>query len=95
MLSIAKQIAGALEAAHEQGIVHRDLKRANVKVRHDGTVKALDSGLAKAMPAGAGSKEQDPAYELSQSPTITTPAMTQAGMILGTPGSRNAFRQPE
>ena len=46
-IAIARQIAGALEAAHEQGIVHRDLKPANVKLRPDGTVKLLDFGLAK------------------------------------------------
>ena len=48
-LPIARQIAEALEVAHEQGIIHRDLKPANIKLRSDGTVKVLDFGLAKAL----------------------------------------------
>ena len=53
-IAIARQIAEALEAAHERGVIHRDLKPANIKVCDDGTVKVLDFGLAKALdPASA------------------------------------------
>ena len=75
-LPIAKQIAEALEAAHEAGVIHRDLKPANIKVREDGTVKVLDFGLAKALDAA---QEGDP----NQSPTHIA-VDTEMGVIVGT-----------
>jgi serine/threonine protein kinase len=66
VLAIARQIADALEAAHERGIIHRDLKPANVKVRPDGTVKVLDFGLAKALEGR--SPQEAVNFGVSQSP---------------------------
>jgi len=81
-LPIARQIAEALEEAHENGIVHRDLKPANVKLTPDGKVKVLDFGLAKAY---AGESASGSGADLSQSPTLAHTG-TQAGVILGTAG---------
>ena len=83
-LPIARQIAEALEYAHERGIIHRDLKPANIKLTLDGQVKLLDFGLAKAL-------EPDMLMDdLQNSPTLTA-AATRVGMLLGTA----AYMSPE
>ncbi len=85
-LDVCRQVASGIEAAHEAGVVHRDLKPGNVMLRPDGTAKVLDLGLAK-----AGSAEgQGSGTDLSASPTITA-AGTAAGVILGTA----AYMSPE
>jgi Tol biopolymer transport system component len=83
-LPIARQIADALEYAHEHGVVHRDLKPANIKISRDDAVKILDFGLAKAIQGEAE------AADISNSPTITQIA-TEAGVVVGTA----AYMSPE
>ncbi len=83
-LAVARQIAEALECAHERGVMHRDLKPANIKVTPEGRVKVLDFGLAKAL------AEESIGSDSEASPTITVGA-TLAGTIMGTA----AYMSPE
>jgi eukaryotic-like serine/threonine-protein kinase len=84
ILGVCRQIADALEAAHEKGVIHRDLKPANVMIAEGDKVKILDFGLAKAL------ADETQSVDSSQSPTLTE-AMTRPGVILGTA----AYMSPE
>ena len=82
--TIARQIADALEAAHEKGIIHRDLKPANIKITPDGTVKVLDFGLAKVFAT------DEARSDISHTPPIAF-EHSQEGVIAGT----TAYMSPE
>jgi serine/threonine protein kinase len=89
-IAAARQIAAALEAAHERAIIHRDLKPANIKLREDGTIKVLDFGLAKALDTSTRN-DAVPHRDRAPAATLAAPGETLAGMLLGTA----AYMSPE
>jgi Tol biopolymer transport system component len=89
VIPLARQIAEAIEYAHEHGVIHRDLKPSNIKITPAGLVKVLDFGLAKALEPGSGRSDEE-ASRADHSPTVSL-AATASGIILGTA----AYMSPE
>src|SRR5439155_21458718 len=84
-LDVWKQVAEALEAAHEKDVLHRDLKPGNIQITPEARVKVLDFGLAKMM------TPEEPAASIMNSPTVKSAVQTAGGIILGTA----AYMSPE